>query len=133
MSAFDFSKPVSASASKAEATRRIKQWVEDLQVLQTDDIVHVAELQCHEPDCPDYETVITLMYSHPAQDRTIKIIAPLAQVTQEEVVQAVRRSFADGPPAIAALKAALARAAHACPAHPQLPQKNSNDINPTED
>jgi hypothetical protein len=95
MSLFDFSKPPAAATSgKAEATRRIKQWVETFGVLGDDGIVHAAELQCHEPGCPDFETVITLMYSTPSQDRTVKIFKPL-----DEVLAAILQSFSSGPPA----------------------------------
>ena len=114
MSVFDFSTPPAPGDSgKAEATRRLKQWVEPLGVLGDDGIVHVAELQCHEPGCPDYETVITLMYSRPAQDRTVKIFKPLREVTQDDLVSAVLQSFADGPPVVAALKSEL-RSSHTC-------------------
>jgi len=75
--------------SKAEATRRIKQWVASLQVLPEDGIVHVAELQCHEPDCPDFETVITLMTSDPKRDRTVKVLKPVKEVTHDDVVSAL--------------------------------------------
>lgn len=109
MSRFDFSKPAGPDPSKAEATRRIKQWVAGLQVLGADGVVHVAEMQCHEPGCPDFETVITLMYSRPSEDRSVKILKPLADVTQDEVIQSMLKSFADGPPAVAALKAEMTR------------------------
>ncbi len=112
MSLFDFTKPSQPGPAKGEATRRIKQWVEPLGLLGDDGIVHVAELQCHEPGCPDFETVITLMFSRPAQDRTVKIFKLLAEVTQDEVVHAILKSFADGPPIIAALKADLANGHH---------------------
>jgi hypothetical protein len=99
MSLFDFSAPPAPKDSgKAEATRRIKQWVELLSVPGEDGIVHVAELQCHEAGCPDFETVITLMSGRPQEDRTMKIPKPLAEVTQEEVTAAVLHCFAAGPP-----------------------------------
>ena len=110
MNLFDFSQPAPPGPSKADASRRIKQWVEALQVLGSDGVVHAVELQCHEPGCPDFETVITLMSSRPSQDRTVKIFKPLVDVTHEEVIHAVLKSFADGPPIVAALKADLARA-----------------------
>ena len=99
MSLFDFTAPPTPpDGAKAAATRRIKQWVQLLNVLGDDGIVHVAELQCHEPGCPDFETVITLMYSRPEQDRTVKIFKPVAEVSQDEVLTAILQSFAAGPP-----------------------------------
>jgi hypothetical protein len=40
------------------------------------------------------EKVITLMYSTPSQDRTVKIFKPL-----DEVLTAILQSFSSGPPA----------------------------------
>lgn len=107
MNLFDFTEPAPAGSSKAEVTRRIKQWVEELRVLGDEGVVHVAELQCHEPGCPDFETVITLMYAKPGMDRTVKVFKSLTEVTEEEVRDAILKSFADGSPAVAALKAEL--------------------------
>jgi hypothetical protein len=116
MNDFDFSKPVPVGPSRAEAARRVKGWVESLAVLGSECVVSVAELECHDPDCPDCETVISLMYSRPSETRTVKIFKPLHDVTQDEVLHAVLKSFADGPPAIAAIKAELVRTprANAC-------------------
>ena len=105
MHRLDFSKPALTGPSKAEVTRRIKQWVAGMQVLGADGVVHLAELQCHEPGCPDFETVITLMGPKHSQDRTVKVFKPLAEVKHDEVIHAVLKSFADGSPAIAALNA----------------------------
>ena len=100
MSLFDFTAPPpQPDGGRAEATRRIKQWVQPLNVLGEDGMVHVAELQCHEPGCPDCETVITLMFSTPGKDRTVKILKPLAEVTEGEVINFILHSFATGPPA----------------------------------
>jgi hypothetical protein len=93
VSLFPLNRP---SPAKPEATRRIKQWVEALGLLGRDGVVHVAELRCHEPGCPDFETVITLMFSAPGDDRTIKILKPLLEVTQEDVGEGIRKALAGG-------------------------------------
>jgi hypothetical protein len=80
---------------RTEATRRIKAWVERLISLETDAVVHVAELRCHEPDCPDFETVITLMSSDSRRDRSVKLPKPLVDVTETDISSA---SFTSTPP-----------------------------------
>jgi len=109
MTDFDFTNSASAGrTTRADLSRRIKEWVGNVQVMKGDEnVIHVAELQCHEPDCPDFETAITLMYSNPSLDRTIKIYKRLADVTENDVVGAILKSFADGPPVVAEIKAAL--------------------------
>jgi hypothetical protein len=44
----------------AEAVARLKCWVADLMSLGDRDHIAIAELACHEPGCPDMETVVTV-------------------------------------------------------------------------
>ncbi|MFM7335462.1 MAG: hypothetical protein ACKO2N_14475 [Tabrizicola sp.] len=44
----------------AEAVARLKGWVADLMSLNERDHIAIAELVCHEPGCPDLETVVTV-------------------------------------------------------------------------
>jgi hypothetical protein len=43
----------------AEAVARLKRWVSAMMGLDERDHVSVAEIACHEPGCPDRETVVT--------------------------------------------------------------------------
>ncbi len=98
--------------AQARITRRIKSWVERLGVLGADGVAHVAEVDCFEPGCPALATIISLLYSQAAENRTIKLFKPMASITQDELIHALLQSFADGPPAIAELKAALRGGGH---------------------
>ena len=73
---------------RSEATRRIKAWAECAFELPADAVVHVAELKCHEPDCPDFETVITLMSPDSNQNRSVKLPKQLTEVTETDVATA---------------------------------------------
>ncbi|MFY8145048.1 MAG: hypothetical protein ACOVME_00485 [Rhodobacter sp.] len=44
----------------AEAMARLKGWITDLMSLGDKDHIAIAELACHEPGCPDVETVVTV-------------------------------------------------------------------------
>jgi hypothetical protein len=44
----------------AESVARLKGWIADLMSLGDKDHVAVAELACHDPGCPDLETVVTV-------------------------------------------------------------------------
>ena len=41
-------------------TERLKAWVAALMDLSDNDTIMLAELACHDPGCPDLETVITV-------------------------------------------------------------------------
>ena len=47
----------------AEAVARLKAWIADLMSLDDRDHIAIAELACHEPDCPDLETVVTVTHA----------------------------------------------------------------------
>jgi hypothetical protein len=67
-----------------EATARLKGWVGDLMALSDRDHVAVAELACHEPGCPDLETVVTVTL----KDRrrfVLRFPSAVAEVTEAEV------------------------------------------------
>lgn len=44
----------------AEAVARLKGWIAGLMSLGERDHIAIAELACHEPGCPDLETVVTV-------------------------------------------------------------------------
>jgi hypothetical protein len=67
-----------------QAAARLKAWVADLLALGDSDHIAIAELACHEPGCPDLETVVTVTRA----DRrrfVLRFPSPLAEVTQAQV------------------------------------------------
>lgn len=68
----------------AAAVARLKAWVTDLLALGDSDQVAIAELACHEPGCPDLETVVTVSLA----DRrrfVLRFPSAVAAVTQADV------------------------------------------------
>lgn len=68
----------------AEAVSRLKAWVADLMTLGDKDHIAVAELACHEPGCPDLETVVTVTLA----DRrrfVLRFPAAVAEVKEGDV------------------------------------------------
>lgn len=74
----------------AAITARVKAWVRA--ELADDDprSVMITELACTEPGCPPLETVIALL--GPGDQTQHKIHKPLAEVTEPEVIGALRGS-----------------------------------------
>ncbi|MEL6467505.1 MAG: hypothetical protein AAFQ58_21280 [Pseudomonadota bacterium] len=62
----------------------IKAWVSKHLELLEDDLVSVAELTCHEPDCPPVETVVTV-HRNDGERETWKIHKPMSEVSQSDV------------------------------------------------
>lgn len=68
----------------AEAVARLKGWVVDLLALGDRDHIAIAELACHEPGCPDLETVVTVTLA----DRrrfVLRFPSAVAAVTEADV------------------------------------------------
>ena len=68
----------------AAACARLKGWVAALMSLGPADHIAIAELACHEPGCPDFETVVSVTRA----DRrrfVLRFPAALADVTQADV------------------------------------------------
>jgi len=65
-------------------TERLKAWVAALMDLSDKDTIMLAELACHDPGCPDLETVITVIRT----DRrrfVLRFPGPMADVTEADV------------------------------------------------
>ena len=65
-------------------TDRLKTWVSALMDLSDRDTTMLAELACHDPGCPDLETVITVVRN----DRrrfVLRFPGPMAGVTEGDV------------------------------------------------
>lgn len=68
----------------------VKGWTADGLRLSEADLVTVAQLTCHEPECPPVETVITVQAGNNKR-RVWRIPKPLAEVEQFDVVLALGR------------------------------------------
>lgn len=66
----------------------MENWVREAAKLDADGVVKANEIQCPDPACPGFETVILIMR---AKQRTqaLKITKPIAGVTQPDVVEAL--------------------------------------------
>lgn len=68
----------------AEAVARLRGWTHEMMGLGEADHVAIAELACHEPGCPDLETVVTVTLA----DRrrfVLRFPSPVAGVTEADV------------------------------------------------
>jgi hypothetical protein len=68
----------------AEAAQRLKGWIADLMALGDRDHVAVAELACHEPGCPDLETVATVTLAD-GRRFVLRFPSALREVTEDQV------------------------------------------------
>lgn len=67
-----------------EVTDRLKLWVSALMDLSDKDTIMLAELDCHDPGCPDVETVVTVVLA----DRrrfVLRFPGPMTSVTEADV------------------------------------------------
>jgi hypothetical protein len=67
-----------------ESVARLKAWIADLMSLGDNDHIAIAELACHEPGCPDLETVVTVTLA----DRrrfVLRFPSSVAEVTETQV------------------------------------------------
>lgn len=67
-----------------EQVARIKGWVAAHMTLGDEDHVSVSELRCHEPGCPDFETVVTVLKE---DNRRFVLLfpTPVLEVTEADV------------------------------------------------
>lgn len=71
----------------------IKVWVSKQLDLGENDFVSVAELTCHEPDCPPVETVVTVHHDDGARG-SWKIHKPKSEVSKLDINDALSSSKA---------------------------------------
>ncbi len=67
-----------------EQVSRIKGWVATHMTLTDDDHVSVSELACHEPGCPDFETVVTVL-KEDKRRFILRFPTPVLEVSKEAV------------------------------------------------
>jgi len=77
--------PRERSSGRAE---EIKAWVRQHFELVEDDLVSIAELKCHEPDCPPVETVVTV-HRNKGERGSWKIHKPMSEVCQADISDAL--------------------------------------------
>jgi len=65
-------------------TDRLKAWVAALMDLSDNDTIMLAELACHDPGCPDLETVITVIRTDRRRFE-LRFTGPMADVTEADV------------------------------------------------
>lgn len=73
------------SSPDPEAIARVKALFNDAFELPEDTMLSLAELRCHEPDCPPVETVITARVQD-APTRDWRIGKPIAEIVEGDVV-----------------------------------------------
>lgn len=73
----------------ADHARTVKGWVYATLDPSEESTVLVTELRCTEPGCPPLETVIAVL--SPGNRREVRVHAPLADITREQVEEALRR------------------------------------------
>ena len=64
--------------------RQIKDWAYQFLAVTPDIAISINQLQCHEAECPDIETVIVLMTSPPQK---YKISKPISEIDQQDISQ----------------------------------------------
>lgn len=67
----------------------VKAWVSEHLNLDETDLLSVAELACHEPDCPPVETVVTLHRSSGSR-KTWRVHKSLVEIGKEDIAAAFR-------------------------------------------
>ncbi|MEM7066079.1 MAG: hypothetical protein AAF572_23300 [Cyanobacteria bacterium P01_B01_bin.77] len=73
--------------------QQIKTWVYQALSLDESTPVSISQLTCTEPCCPPVETVISVMTQPP---KTYKIHQPAVEISQTDVVQALRLRVVGG-------------------------------------
>lgn len=72
-------------------TIEVKAWVKQKLKLGETDLISVAELACHEPDCPPVETVLTV-HDADGERRTWKVHKPLLEIEEADVLLALTKA-----------------------------------------
>lgn len=85
----------SSAANKISATQlqQLKAWIYETLSLDESVPVSVSQLTCTEPGCPPLETVIAVMTQPP---QTYKIHQPAVEITQDNLVQALKEKKTSG-------------------------------------
>ena len=71
----------------------VKAWVSEHLNLEETDLLTVAELACHEPDCPPVETVVTLHRSSGSR-KTWRVPKSLAEIDEDDIATTLHEGAA---------------------------------------
>ena len=67
-----------------EKIRNLKLLISNKYELSDNTIISIAELSCHEPDCPPIETVITVRYENGSM-KNWRVAKPISEVEETDI------------------------------------------------
>ena len=69
-----------------EKIRNLKLLISNKYKLSDNTILSIAELSCHEPDCPPIETVITVRYEDGSM-KNWRVAKPISEVEETDIYE----------------------------------------------
>ena len=69
-----------------EKIRNLKLLISNKYELSDNTIISIAELSCHEPDCPPIETVITVRYEDGSM-KNWRVAKPISEVEETDIYE----------------------------------------------
>ena len=69
-----------------EKIRNLKLLISYKYKLSDNTIISIAELSCHEPDCPPIETVITVRYENGSM-KNWRVAKPISEVEETDIYE----------------------------------------------
>tara|TARA_X000000368_G_C22969744_1_gene684907 strand:+ start:882 stop:1136 length:255 start_codon:yes stop_codon:yes gene_type:complete len=69
-----------------EKIRNLKLLISNKYELSDNTIISIAELSCHEPDCPPIETVITVRYENGSM-KNWRVAKPISEVEETDIYE----------------------------------------------
>ena len=72
--------------AKPENIRYLKEVISKKLKLPETTILSIAELSCHEPDCPPIETVITVRYENGSM-KNWRVAKPISEVEETDIYE----------------------------------------------
>ena len=69
-----------------EKIRNLKLLISNKYELSDNTIISIAELSCHEPDCPPIETVITVRYKNGSM-KNWRVAKPISEVEETDIYE----------------------------------------------
>ena len=69
-----------------EKIRNLKHLISKKYKLSENTIISIAELSCHEPDCPPIETVITVRYENGSM-KNWRVAKPISEVEETDIYE----------------------------------------------
>jgi hypothetical protein len=70
------------------AIQNLKNLITDNFKLDKDSIISIAELSCHEPDCPPIETVVTIHHVD-GNTKNFKIHKPMNKIQPNDLIKLI--------------------------------------------